>query len=85
MFISLLNWFFMAKVEDLEVQSLEYQNVEEALEDKESEIFDTILLNDNVEAIKRKLKILQDHGIDTHRVFSSYFFYFSVEQTSNFP
>ena len=57
----------MAEVEDLEVQTLEYQSVEESLEDKDSEIFDTILLN-NVEARKSKLKILQGQGIDTHIV-----------------
>ena len=67
----------MAEMEDLEVQNLEYQNVEEFLEDIESEIFDTILLIDNVETAKNKLKILKDRGNDTHRVFRSYFFYFS--------
>ena len=75
----------MAEVEDSKVQSLKYQNVEDALEDKDFEIFDTILLNDNVETSKIKLKILQDEGTDTHRVFSPYFFYFFVEQTPNFP
>ena len=73
----------MAEMEDLEVQNLDYQNVEETLEDKDSEIFDTILLNDNVETAKNKLKILKDHGIDTHGVFSSYLFYFSIGQTPN--
>ena len=66
----------MAEMEYLEVQYLEYQKVEEFLEDKDSEIFDTIFLNDNVESAKNKLKILKDQGIDTHGVFSSYFFYF---------
>ena len=53
-------------MEYLEVQNLEYQNVEEFLEDKDSKIFDTILLNDNIETTKNKLKILKDKGIDTH-------------------
>ena len=69
----------MDEVEYLEVQSLENQNVEESLEDKYFEIFDTILLNDNIEKSKDKLKILKDQGIDTHGVFSSDFFYFSNE------
>ena len=50
----------MDEVEYLEVQSLENQNVEESLEDKYFEIFDTILLNDNVEIAKNKLKILKE-------------------------
>ena len=75
----------MAEMEYLEVHNLEYQNVEEFLEDKYFEIFDTILLNDNVETAKNKLKILKDQGIDTCGVFSSYFFYFFVEQTQNCP
>ena len=75
----------MAEVEDLQVQSLEYHNAEESLEDKDSDIFDTILLNYGVEATKRKLKTLQKQVIDTHGVFSSYFFYFSLEQTPNIP
>ena len=73
----------MAEMEYLEVHNLVYQNFEEFIEDKNSEIFDTILLNDNVETTKNKLKIHKDQGIDTHGVFSSYFFYFSVEQTPN--
>ena len=43
------------------------------------------MLNDNLETATNKLKILKDQGIDTHGVFNSYFFYFFVEQTSNFP
>ena len=73
----------MAEMEDLEVQNIEYQNVEETLEDKASEIFGTILINDNVETTKNEMKILKDQGTDSHGVFSSYFFYFSVEQTQN--
>ena len=44
----------MAEMEDLEVQNLEYKNVEETLEDRYYKIFDTILLNDNVETAKNK-------------------------------
>ena len=73
----------MVEMEDLEVQNLEYQKVDEFLEDKDSKIFDIILLNDNIETSKNKLKILKDQGIDTHGVFSSFFFYFSIEQTQN--
>ena len=61
------------------------QKIEEFLEEKDSEIFDTILLNDTVKATKNKLKILKDQGIDTRGVFSLYLYYFSVDQTPNCP
>ena len=48
----------MAEIEDSKVQNPKYQNVEESLGNKDSEIFNTILLNDNLEAARRKLKIL---------------------------
>ena len=47
----------MSEVEYLEVQILIWHNVEEALEDKDSDIFDTILLNDSVEVANRKLNV----------------------------
>ena len=50
----------MVEVEEVEALNLEYQNIEELFEDKESEIFDTILLNGPIEAVKNKLKLLKD-------------------------
>ena len=49
----------MARIEDLEVHDLKVHNVEEALEDKDSEVFDIIMLNDSIEATQRKLETLQ--------------------------
>ena len=46
----------MAEVEDLEVQNLEYHKIEESFEDKDSEIFDTILLNDTIETTQKKIQ-----------------------------
>ena len=43
------------------------------------------MLNDSVEATQAKLKALQSQGIDTHEMFRSFFFYFSVEQTPSCP
>ena len=34
---------------------------------------------------KNKLKILKDQGSDTHGVFRSFFYFFSIDQTPNFP
>ena len=76
-----LRMFLMAEIEYLEAQGLKFHNAKESLEDKYSKVFDTIILHDSIEAAKIKLKTLQLQGIDTHGVFGSYFFYFSVEQT----
>ena len=50
----------MAEVEEVESLNLEYQKMEELFEDKDSEIFDAILLNGPIEAVKNKLKLLKD-------------------------
>ena len=75
----------MVEVEYLEVLNLEYHKIEEFFEDKDSEIFESILLNDTLETGKNKLKNLKDQGIDTHGVFSSYFYYSSTDQIPNCP
>ena len=63
----------MAGVREVEALSLEYQKIEELFEDKDSEIFDTILLNGPIEALKNKLKLLRDQGKKIHSVYKSYF------------
>ena len=45
----------MDEVEEVESMNLEYQNIKDLFEDKDSEIFDTILLNGPIEAVKNKL------------------------------
>ena len=74
----------MAKVEEIELQNLEYQRIEEFFEDKELENFDTILLNSRIDSIKTKLKLLTEQGMEVHEIFKSYFHYFTIEQTLNF-
>ena len=75
----------MAETEDSESQNLEFQEPREALTDKDTEVFDTIILNDSIEATWSKLKYLQLQGIDTHGVFRSFFFYFSIEKNPSCP
>ena len=75
----------MTKVEEVEALNLEYQNIEELFEDKDSEIFDTILLNGPIEAVKNKLKLLKDQGTEIHNFYRSYFHYFSLDQTLSYP
>ena len=40
----------MAKTEYSETWILEFQETREALADKDAEVFDTIIINDNIEA-----------------------------------
>ena len=70
----------MAGSEELGVSC---QKVEESFEDKNVEVFYTILLNETIEMAKNKLKILKDQGSDTHGVFMSFFYFFSLNQTPN--
>ena len=82
---SLLSCFLMVEIEDLESRNLEFLEVEGYLVHKYSEVSDTIILNDSIEAAQSRLKTLQLHGIDTHRVFNYFLFYFFVEQTPSYP
>ena len=71
------------EVVDSEELGVSCQKVEESFEDKNAEVYDTILLNETIETTKNKLKILKDQGSDTRGVFRSFFYFFSVDQTPN--
>ena len=71
----------MAELEDSKAQNLEFQGAEEALTDKDVEVFDTIIINYSIEVTQAKLKSLQSEGIDPHGVFVYFFLYFYIEQT----
>ena len=75
----------MAQVKEVEAQNHEYQRIEEVFEDKDSDIFDTILLNGPIDVVKTKLKLLKDQGTEVHSIFMSYFHYFTTEKTLKFP
>ena len=60
----------MVEVEEVEVQNLEYQRIEEVFEDKDSNIFDTILFNGPIDSVKTKLKLLKYKGTEVHGIFS---------------
>ena len=51
----------------------EYQKIEEVFEDKDCEIFDTILSINLIDLLKNKLRVVKDQGIDVHGVFPSHF------------
>ena len=46
----------MAEIGYLEARGLKFQEAEESLVDKDSVVFDTIILHDSIEATKSKLK-----------------------------
>ena len=75
----------VVKVADSEKLGVSCQKVDEIFEDKNDEVFDTILLNEAIEMAKNKLKILKDQGSDTRGVFRSFFYFFFVDQTPSFP
>ena len=55
----ILRYFLMEELEDSETQNLEVQEAKDALIDKYAEVFDTIMLNDSIEATQAKMKALQ--------------------------
>ena len=71
----------MDSVERVKAQASEYQNIEEVLEDKYYDVFDTLLLYGLVDQLKSKLKLLKEQGTDVHGVFKSYFQFFCTKQT----
>ena len=83
--LSILKLYKMAQVENVEVQNLEYQKLEELFEDRDSEVFDTILLNGWIDTFKKKLKLLKDQGTDIHNVYQNYFHFFTIDQTLDPP
>ena len=85
LFILTKKVFKMVEVEEVEAQNPEYQRIEEVFEDKDSDCFDTILLNGTIDSIKPKLKLIKDQGTEIHGIFKSYFHYFSTKQTLNYP
>ena len=73
------------EVENNEEVGVSYHKDEKCFEDKKAEIDDTILMNETIETTKDRLKVLKDQGNDTCGVFKSFFYFFSVNQTPNFP
>ena len=72
-------------MENIETQGLEYQTVEELLGDRNADVFDPILLNGPIEAMKQKLNLLKDQGTKLHNIYQSCFHLFSTKQTPSFP
>ena len=70
---------------EIEAQVLEFLKIEEVFEDRDSEIFYTLLSFGPVNQLKTKIKVFKDQGTYLHGVFTSHFYFFSVEQTLNFP
>ena len=73
------------EVANNEELGVSYQRDEKSFEDKNAEIADTILRNETIETCKNRLKVLKDQGNNTHGVFKSFFWFFSLNQTPNYP
>ena len=54
-------------------------------EDRDVDVFYTIMLNGPIDAIKHKLKLIKDLGTDIHNIYQSYFNFFTTDQTLNCP
>ena len=65
--------------------ALELQKIDEVFEDRDSDIFYTLLSFGPIHQLKTKLEAFKDQGIDLHGIFQSYFYHFCLEQTLNFP
>ena len=65
----LLKLYKIAQVDNVEDQNLEYQKVEEFLEDRDAEGFDTVLLNGPIDIVKQKLRLIKDQGTNIHNVY----------------
>ena len=65
----------------VEAQALEFQRIDEVLEDRDSRIFDTILSFGPISQLKMRFK---DQGTDLHNFFQSYLYYFCPNKTLNF-
>ena len=71
-------------MENIETRGLEYKKVEELLDDRNVDVFDPVLLNGPIEAVKQKLNLLRDQGTDLHNIYQSFFHLFPTEQTPGF-
>ena len=47
-------------MENIETEVLEYQKVEELLEDRNADVFELFLLNGPIKVVKQKLNFLRD-------------------------
>ena len=56
-------------MENIETQSLEYQKVEDLSDDRNVDVFDPVLLNGPIEAVKQKLNLLRDQGTYLHNIY----------------
>ena len=74
----------VVEVADNEELGVSYQRDEKSFEDKNAEIYDTILMNERIET-RISWKFFKEKGSDTHGVFKSFFYFFSVDQTPNCP
>ena len=62
----------------------EFNKLEEIFEDRDGDVFDTVLSFGNIHELKNKLKTLETQGIDVNGIHKSEFHHFCLDQTLNF-
>ena len=63
---------------EIESRVLDFQKFEEVFEDRDSEIFDTLLSFVLVNQLKTKIKTFMDQGTNLHGVLKSHFYFLSI-------
>ena len=71
----------MAQVDSMEVDNPKGQKIEEAFEDRDIEIFDTLLLNGPISDVKENMRLLKEQRTDMHNIHQSFFHLFAIDQT----
>ena len=69
---------------EIEAQALEFQKIEEVFEDKDSDIFYTLLSFGSINQLKMKIKTFEDQGTDLRGVCRSHFWFFLSETNPKF-
>ena len=84
-FLPAYQYLYMDSGGEVEAQALEFQKIDEVLEDRDVGIFDTILSFSPIHQLRKRLDAFKDQGIDLQNVFQYYLYFFYPEQTLNFP
>ena len=71
-------------MENIESEGLEYQIVEQLLDDRNADVLDLVLLNGPIEAMRPNLNLLRDEGTNLHNIYQYFFHLFATEKTLGF-
>ena len=75
-FLPTKNYLKMDSGGEIDAQTLEFQKIEEVFEDRDSEVFDTLLTFGSINQLKTKIKTFEHQGTSLHGVCRSHFHFF---------